>query len=188
MEHTFFDIRTLSDAELKQAFNGMSEERKTRCLALKNPQRQKQCIVADYLARKMISAHCNVSPCEVEIRKTEDGKPYLPNNNLYISISHSSNLVCCALSETPIGIDIERIRPISTETKNHICTPEEREYLNTTDSDRRFFELWTKKEALYKMGITLPLSRISALHPEEYGAEISMELLENYVISIALKK
>ena len=45
-----------------------------------------------------------------KVRKDENCKPYLVNSNKYISVSHQGNWTLIAISNSPIGIDIERMR------------------------------------------------------------------------------
>jgi len=48
------------------------------------------------------------------IRKTRQGKPYFPDYpELHFSISHSGNIVLCALASTPCGCDVQEQRIVS---------------------------------------------------------------------------
>lgn len=79
----------------------------------------------------------------------ERGKPSIvDNDNLYLSITHSNDMVGCAISEKPIGIDVEKKRDVAVKTINRVCTAWEQKYLEEKPMD--FFKLWTAKEALYK--------------------------------------
>ena len=40
----------------------------------------------------------------------KNGKPM--TNGCYFNISHSHGLVACAVSDVPVGIDVEKIRPV----------------------------------------------------------------------------
>ena len=54
-----------------------------------------------------------------------------------------------------LGIDIERIKPVKKGMAERVCTPEELQYVQ--GDENRFFEIWTAKEAWFKMkgtGIT----------------------------------
>ena len=62
------------------------------------------------------------------------------------------------IGEEPVGIDIERIRPVKEGLCRRVCTPEELAYLQAAPEElssdpaslRRFFEIWTGKEAYFK--------------------------------------
>ena len=48
----------------------------------------------------------------------ENGKLYLRNNELYFSLSHSGDMVMCAISEAEIGADTEKVTEIDLDIAN----------------------------------------------------------------------
>lgn len=52
---------------------------------------------------------------EVQFYRTVYGKPMVTNPELNISISHCEKTWVCAVGLCPVGIDIEKIRPIDIE-------------------------------------------------------------------------
>ena len=78
-------------------------------------------------------------------------KPYL-TNGLNFNITHSENIVLCAISrDCQVGIDLEKINSIRTTGFSHCFTMRERAYIFSSDcSLRSFYELWTRKEAIAK--------------------------------------
>ena len=185
MDLYFLDITTLTETELTDAYFHMSEDRKDRCKKITDIQGKKQCIAADLAIRRLAAPLLKIAPDEIEIQKTPEGKPFIPDTSFHISVTHSEDLACCALSEFPVGIDAERIRSVSRKAKERVCDEEELSYLSEADHDLRFLTLWTGKEALFKMGITLPIKDIHPLHPERYNANLTTRIQNCYVISIA---
>ena len=67
----------------------------------------------------------------------------------------------------PLGIDIQRLRPVSPDLYLRFFTKEECEYILSKSEENRttaFFELWTLKESYLKatgLGLTLALSAFS---------------------------
>ena len=57
---------------------------------------------------------------EFKVLYTDNGKPYLKDLNIYISISHSQDYVCFCFSEEEIGIDIQHFREIKDNIKKYI--------------------------------------------------------------------
>lgn len=115
------------------------------------------------LARKLIADWCHIIPENIKFDTNKYGKPYAINLNVEFNISHSGNIVICAIDNKPVGIDIEQIRPIDLKIAKRICSENELRYLfgyppketdfNKTDDTAvlsRFFELWTAKEAYSK--------------------------------------
>ncbi len=124
---------------------------------------------------------------------SENGKPLL-KNGLYISISHSGECVCAAISKKPIGIDIENIRDFDLKILNRFFTEREKRYILRGDINERFFTLWTIKEAIIKLeGKKLasmkeikPLILFNKIFYRK--CKILSRTYENYRISIALNE
>jgi len=189
---TFFcNVSTLSDEELKEWYSAMSVERQNKCRRILSENGKKCCIAADHLLRTAIADWLRITPQEVAWKIAPSGKPYVEGNPVYISLSHSEYTVVCALSDAPVGIDIELNRPILTAVQERVCTPEERNYLNRAESDAekslRFLEIWTRKEAIFKLDGILPRMdrEIPSLHPERLGIRVNTEKLGKYTLSVA---
>jgi 4'-phosphopantetheinyl transferase len=84
------------------------------------------------------------------------GKPSLlgegaPN----ISLSHSRELVLCALADVPLGVDVEYCQPRDFHAlAEFICGPGERQAflrLSEEHQELAFYRLWSAKEATYKL-------------------------------------
>ena len=78
----------------------------------------------------------------------ERGKPYLPGNPYHFSLSHSDGLCAAVVSSDPIGLDVERIRPLRPALLPRFCTPEEIA-LCANDPDSAV-KIWTRREARAK--------------------------------------
>ena len=56
------------------------------------------------------------------IRTTSLGKPYFPDHpDVHFNLSHTAGAVLVALSDRPVGVDIERIRPVSPRTMRRLA-------------------------------------------------------------------
>ncbi len=85
-----------------------------------------------------------------EIIKTSKGKPYFKDiPNLFFSVSHTDGLTVIALGNSEVGIDVERVKKADLRIIKRFLK-EEADYITEKDSNRRFFEIWTKKEAFLK--------------------------------------
>ncbi len=83
------------------------------------------------------------------------GKPYLRNENIYFNLSHSENYAMCAVSDNPVGCDVETIRAnVNTEIAKRFFCRKEFEFLNSikdsAEKDKAFILLWTLKESYIK--------------------------------------
>ncbi len=133
-----------------------------------------------------------------EIKTTDKGKPFLPNQEFFFSLSHSGRLAICGFSKQPIGCDIERIREKLPGVKN-IFSKEEEEtflFLNDTEKKQFFFQLWTAKESVTKWmgkGIGYPFYGFSVMDGQHIKNAIILEgktlflkslPMEDYIISL----
>ena len=88
---------------------------------------------------------------DYEIAYNSQGKPYfLSNREIFFNISHSSNYVACAISDRPVGIDIEGGRKARQNLAKRFFDESEASWINECQSEERFFRIWTLKEAYGK--------------------------------------
>lgn len=114
--------------------------------------------VSDF-SREFVSFHTSqvtgVSPDKLEYIYGEHGKPYIKGNPLYFNVSHCGNIVLAAFASEEIGADIELVRTFNWAVVKKLFTCEEKNYMelspNQTEADKRFFEIWTAKEAFLKL-------------------------------------
>ena len=157
------DIRSLSEGEYQRYYSMMAEEKRLRIDRFRRPEDRKLSVAAEMLARQAAAARCGCPEEELVFEPDGRGKPCLRGRGVEISLSHAGNLAVCALSDRPVGIDVERIQPIHLGAARKIFTPEEQEELfgrppAAEDFVRsedpvlldRFFRLWTRAEAYGK--------------------------------------
>lgn len=103
-------------------------------------------IAADHLCRTAAAEALGLSPAEVKFGKNEHGKPI--TDGMEFNLSHSGDIAVCAVSDKPVGIDIEAVREIRPDAAKRFASAEELEYIG--GDQRRLFEIWTLKEAYFK--------------------------------------
>jgi 4'-phosphopantetheinyl transferase len=81
------------------------------------------------------------------------GKPVLARQSeVHFSLSHSGPWAMCAISDRPVGVDVQQVRPVKLSIARRFH-PQEREWLSRqTEGEQQaeFFRLWTRKEAWVK--------------------------------------
>lgn len=82
---------------------------------------------------------------DVRINVSEKGKPYI--EGVFFNISHSGDKAVCAFGSSEIGVDIEKINPLSERLMDKIALPNERAKISAA---KQIVRLWTRKEALAK--------------------------------------
>jgi 4'-phosphopantetheinyl transferase len=122
-------------------------------------------IVARAKLRQILSSYLGRSPREIEISIGLQGKPQVAG--LEFNLSHSGDLVAYAISDRPVGIDIERVRSMDLAgIIQRFFAPSEFtawQKLLPADQELAFFRTWTVKEAYLKAigtGLHTPLSEV----------------------------
>lgn len=87
-----------------------------------------------------------------EFRKDQDGAP-IPTDGIYWSISHKSEYVGGVVATKPVGIDIEKKRPVNAGLMEKIAGQAEWALIGDRTTIN-FLRIWTAKEAVLKaMGV-----------------------------------
>jgi 4'-phosphopantetheinyl transferase len=99
---------------------------------------------------------------EENLKYSAYDKPYFEHENLKFNISHSGEVVICAISDTDeIGVDIEILQDINIEDYRFQMTDIEwQRIVFAANVKNSFFDYWTQKEAVIKangMGFSIPL-------------------------------
>lgn len=100
---------------------------------------------------------------EQDLIYNEKGKPYFKKGE-YFSVSHSGDYAVIAKCESEIGVDIEKIKNRKINPSEKIFSLEEIGYISGISE--RYYELWTKKESLFKCvgsGIIFPVNELSVI-------------------------
>ena len=156
-------LNEICEQDYRMTYNCMHSERKAKIDRLMRQQDKARSLAGEYLAKTVLSEMLNTDFEKITLLQNENGKPYIANENLFVSISHSENMAAAAVSLTPVGIDVEKIRPVSSALVKRSCFKNELEYIFGAsytqqmlekdlagDALERFFRIWTLKEACFK--------------------------------------
>lgn len=114
------------------------------------PERDRQNCILAYLMLKYAynEAYGNKS---FEILTGKNGKPFIKNSDFYFNFSHCKNGVICAVANSPLGADIQNIKPFNLRTSQKVCTQDEINYIKISEkADEEFTRFWTLKESIVK--------------------------------------
>lgn len=100
------------------------------------------------------------------ISRDSHGKPYFVTHpDIHFNLSHCDGLALCGISNMPLGVDAERIRPFPSRVLQRSFSHEESQaILTSSNPDNLFFQHWTLKESYVKaigIGISYPLQQVS---------------------------
>jgi 4'-phosphopantetheinyl transferase len=117
-------------------------------------------IVAHGWLRELLSSYLSVSPAALEFDYGAKGKPVLSGvgtgMGLEFNMTHSQGLSLIAVAQgTPVGIDLERIRPLADapDLVERFFSKSENAAFKILPGEQKaqaFFNLWTRKESWLK--------------------------------------
>jgi len=159
------DINTLLSKKLIEC---LPRDRQEKILSYRNHYDAIRSIVAGMLLQSILYKYLGPNYNNNVLLKNKYGKLYVNSeHNIHFNLSHSGSWVVCVTDHTPVGIDIEEIKPIDLEIAKHFFSKSEYQDLMNTELDRRisyFYELWTLKESYLKAigkGLSIPLDSFS---------------------------
>ena len=138
-------LNNYSDEFINSFLKSIDEDKKQKIMVLKKDEDKKRSIIGQILLKDLLKDDYK------NFHVNKFGKIYINKNNIYFNISHSNDLVGCVMSNRKIGLDIEKIKEVDLNIVKRFATASEKEYILEKDSYKRFFEIYTLKEAYFKM-------------------------------------
>ena len=170
----YYSVEELSDPALFSY--GMEilpwENRREKVLRFRFDRDRQLCLGAGLLAAFALR---QAGAEDLSLAYGEHEKPYLLNRKeLCFNLSHSGSVAVCAVSSSPVGVDVEKPRTPTPALLRHCFTENElRWFACQPDPDRAFIRLWTRKESYLKLlgtGLSLALNSFSVC-PGEPGPD-----------------
>lgn len=196
----FDDMTQCSEQEVARLLPLVSAQRREQALRYKHTFGQYCCLQSYKILCELLAEWSRVHHTPYTLHSTpytlhptpiflynDYGAPYIEGGP-HFSISHCKRGIAVAVSENPIGIDIEAIRTFSPELMRK--TMNEDEQLRITYSatpEVEFIRFWTQKEALLKLqgtGIISDLHHVLTHAQDVSWTEIS-PLDKGYICTIA---
>ena len=82
---------------------------------------------------------------------SKNEKPFFSDNEVFFSLAHCGDYAVCAVSDVPVGVDIELPRVGGARLAKRFFQPDEAALVYAADDpDREFCRLWTLKESYIK--------------------------------------
>lgn len=194
------DIHSLADSDYAHEYRLSDAARRDRIDRYRVDDDKRRTLAGRILARWAVAQTCGMQEDDIIFAASDSGKPRVSNADAEISIAHSGRLVACAVSDRPIGIDIELIKPfdpklarrIFDETElaelfGHMPTEADFAAMPDTEMTDRFYRIWTAKEAYFKcIGTGIIKLRTGAV-PRYKTEKISLPCGEDYIMSVYKK-
>jgi 4'-phosphopantetheinyl transferase len=139
----------VSELDYDQLHGSVSQARIIRSSKYIHQRDKKLCIGVEILLNYLLKKIGLDNPI---FDSDEYGKPYIKNySDVHFNLTHSQNYVACAISDSPVGVDIEHIHDVDLELAKKYFQDQEYEYVKNNQHNNAFFELWVLKESYMKM-------------------------------------
>ncbi|MBR1803279.1 MAG: 4'-phosphopantetheinyl transferase superfamily protein [Muribaculaceae bacterium] len=142
----------VQNLDLTAALAAVSDERRQVALRYRQERDQRLCLAAYLLLQRAVCEQYGIRRLPPFIFGPH-GKPSLAGMpHIHFNMSHSRGMAVCAVSDRPVGIDVERIdhydAALIARTMNE---QEQRAIEQSADRNTAFIRLWTMKESLLKL-------------------------------------
>ena len=139
------------DFDLEAALLELSPERREQALRYRHELGRRQCALAYLLLKRALHEGYGITG-NPRFNYGEHGKPLLADYpDIHFSLSHCREAVACAVSDRPVGIDVESIGRYREQLAAYTMSEDERAAIAAAASPEvAFTRLWTMKEALLK--------------------------------------
>ena len=131
----------------------LSSQRREQCLKFK--QGRRTCAAAYLLLCEGLRREYGITEPPV-FEYGEHGKPAIVGRpDIHFNMSHCREAALCALSDKPVGVDVESIGRYNESLVRYTMNDDELAQIQQSDRpDVAFIRLWTQKEAVLKLSGT----------------------------------
>jgi len=154
-------------------------ERQERLLRVQKPEKRREPLCAYFMLRHALweQYHWRELP---PMAYSSLGKPYFPDfPTVHFNLSHTAGAVLVGLSDEPVGVDIEHIRPVSQRTMRRLAD---------VATERAFFKSWVRREARAKRAGTGIGVMLESETPLQHGEHFYfIETFPGYVAGVATR-
>ena len=144
---------SIPQSNLEKTLALMAPERRCQVERISHDDVRRATLCGEWLCKQMLAEQSGQASKDIRLFRDKNGKPQAENLPFHFNVSHSGAWVACAVSEVPIGIDLEVVRERDLAVARRICSPDEMAYIFDSEQDRlyRFLQVWTAKEAYVKL-------------------------------------
>ena len=176
----------IKDFDFDAALPLLSDERRQQALQFRHELGRKTCAAAYLLLREGLAKEYGITekPC---FDYGPHGKPVLRNHpDIHFNLSHCREAVVCALSDVPVGVDVEAVTHYKESVAHYTMNEQEIKLIeNSVRPDVAFIRLWTMKEAkLKRIGSGIRKDMKDVLTPNDRFLTL-VNTEKGYVISVS---
>ncbi len=136
-------IADVTELDIGSCLGAVSQYRREKTLRLKSDGDRRRSLGAELLLGKVTG--------QSGYALTENGKPCFTCGGGFFSLAHCGDYALCAVSDAPVGADIELARAGSLRLAERFFLPDEAVLVKAArNPDDEFCRLWTLKESYIK--------------------------------------
>jgi 4'-phosphopantetheinyl transferase len=151
-------VADLSDVSIpdEELLSALTPEERERGERYRSPRVREQFLRCRGLLRRLLAEYLLCPPSGVPLSLQADGKPILDGHSgVHFNVSHTDGMALFAVAARPVGVDVERIRPMPSAealVSRFFSQTEIRQYESLPNLMKipGFFRGWTCKEAVLK--------------------------------------
>ena len=142
----------LQDFDLALALQQLSGQRREQALKYRYEMGQRTCAAAYLLLCRGLREEYGITELPL-FEYGEHGKPsILGHPEIHFNLSHCREAAVCIISDHPVGVDVESVRPLKDSLAEYTMNDAELDEIRQAANPAlQFTRFWTMKEALLKL-------------------------------------
>lgn len=183
--YAFFDLDRMDRSILERGSKLLPPERRAK-VARYRQEIDRRAGVTAYLLL-LYGLYKNYGICTPRVAYSDKGKPFLRDYpDVHFNISHCPKGCICGISDLPIGVDIQDVRPFSQEIADRCCSADEQYRLSCSpDLASVFTQMWAMKESYLKMTGAGVTENLSAVDTTKLANKILTFMMDGCHIAVA---
>ena len=171
--------RPLTERETAAMLALLPVERQERLLRIRQEEKRREPLCAYFILRHALWQKYRWRELP-PMAYASLGKPYFPDfPTVHFNLSHTSGAVLVGLSDQPLGVDIEHIRPVSQRAMRRLAD---------VATEKAFFQSWVRREARAKRAGTGVGVMLESETPLQHGEHFYyLETFPGYVAGLATR-
>lgn len=181
----FDDMSLCTDAEVERMIPLVPEPRRSQALAFKHTFGRFACLKSYLMLAELLQKEFGLET--FSIVAGEHGKPYLADHpDIHFNISHCQRAIAVAVSDQPVGIDVEIFRKVSDALVDKCMNENERaDIMSSASPEESFIAYWTRKEAAFKLFGTGITDNLHGILSEKVATDTTINHELGYALSVA---
>lgn len=183
------DLSDITSDDVERVISSLPQWRREKTLAISYERGRREHAMAFFLLREVLRDVYRYDN-DIMFDYSQHGKPILRGEaGICFNISHCANAVACVVSDSEVGIDVERRGRFMDGLARDVCNDMEyRCIMESEDPDMAFTSLWTRKEAMLKLTGAGVSSRMKDVLDSAHGIVFTTMTGLDYVCTVAEKR